>query len=250
MRRRILLAGLFGLIGFIVLLTRPMVSPELAFPDGVIDIAVDPSTPPFAYYAGDELVGIDIDLGRALGDALGLPVRFAPLSLDALYDALNAGTVDLVIASLQPDYRRSAIVTFSRSYFDAGLVLVSPHQINSMRDLPGHALSYEFGSTADAEARRWLRRVAAFETLPYETPDYALDAVRAGLADAALVDAVSATIYRNAHPAWQAEQHHVTHMPYVIAMRDTPPSVQATINDALADLIEQGMLRAIIDRWM
>jgi ABC-type amino acid transport substrate-binding protein len=119
-----------------------------------------------------------------------------------------------------------------------------------MEEMPGHKLAYEFGSEADTEARTWLRRVLPFETRPYETPRDALDAVRLGDADAALVDAVSARLYLRAHTDWSATSHYVTDNLYAVATQSRRPEISVAINDALQALLDNDTLNQIINRWL
>jgi ABC-type amino acid transport substrate-binding protein len=173
------------------------------------------------------------------------------MSFDGLYDSLKADQADLVIAMLTIDSMRSADVLYTRHYFNAGLVLVSPPDqvISKMDDLAGHSLAYEFGSNADALARRWLRRIAPFETRPYELPAYALDAVRLGEADAALVDRIAARLYLREHQ-WQAHLNTVTNNWYPIAVPSNQPARWEALDKALKALDENGTLDQIIDRWL
>ena len=62
-------------------------------------IGVDASYPPFAVATADDLFGLDIDLGSALGERLGIPVRFVNMGFDGLYDSLRADQVDVVISA-------------------------------------------------------------------------------------------------------------------------------------------------------
>ena len=134
----------------------------------------------------------------------------------------------------------------------AGLVLVTPaaSDLHSMETLSGHALAYEFGGTADQEARRWLRRIPAFETQPYEVPRYALDAVRLGEADSALVDSITARLYLNEHPQWEAEVTAVTHNPYVVAVSYQNAAARAAVDNALEELHALGTIENIVDDWL
>ncbi|RMF78424.1 MAG: hypothetical protein D6737_14885 [Chloroflexi bacterium] len=228
-------------------------SPAELFANGEIRIGVDASFPPFAFVNDDELVGIDIDLGRAIGEALGMPVRFVNMGFDGLYDSLKANQVDILISALLVDPLRQDNVLYTRSYFDAGLVLVSnpDNVIEDMGELSGHVLAYEFGSSADSEARRWLRRIHPFEIHPYERPEYAMDAVRLGQADAALVDAISARLYlREYNDTWDAQIHYVTESIFAIATRRDRPDQWRVVNRALQTLFEDGRLDTILNRWL
>ncbi len=233
-------------------LLRPPASPKAAFHTGVLRIGVDPSRPPFAFFTPDgQLAGLEIDLGNALGDVFELPVRFVPLGFDGLYDALRTDQVDVVIAGLQPvRHVNGNAAVYSRHYYNAGLVLVSERAYEDMHDLSGKALAYEFGSPSDAIAHRWLRRARPFDLLPYELPEYALDALRLGVADAALVDATSARLYLREHPTLDVHQEHITHAYYTIVSRSDRLDVLAVINAAVQRLDDDDTLEMLIARWL
>lgn len=221
-------------------------------PHGELRVGVDPSYPPFAVANSDGLYGLEIDLANALGEELGVPVRFVMLGYDGLYDALRVDSVDVVISALLIDPARRNDVTYTRPYFDAGLLLVSNagSPFGDMTLIPGHSLAYEFGSAADAEARRWLRRVQPFERRPYELARYALDAVRLGEADAALVDAVTTRLYLREHTNWAAQTFAVTSNSYAVAVRADRGGVWSVVNNALEALAFDGRLDAIVARWL
>jgi ABC-type amino acid transport substrate-binding protein len=222
------------------------------FPYGEMRIGVDASNPPFAIATKDDLFGMEIDLGYALAEEIGIPVRFVNMGYDGLYDSIRADQVDMVISTLTMDPLRTNDVRYTQPYFDAGLVLVSPsaNPLLAMSDLSGHALAYEFGSDADSTARLWLRRIQPFGTRPYELPQYALDAVRLGDADAALVDATSARLYLRDHRDWLVEMSYVTSIPYAIALRINRWNTWERVSLALQSLSDNGTLQAILEKWL
>lgn len=234
---------------------QPDLRLETAFPYGEIRVGVDPSYPPFASVVDGELVGVDVDLARALAAKIGLPVRFVPLSFDSLYDALVTDQVDALIAALRVNPARRDEVRYTRPYYDAGLQLVSGEAaLSAVAGLAGQRLAFEFGSVADAEARRLQRRVGAFERRPYELPRYALDALRLGEADAALIDATSYHLYLREHPLmrprWEPHRVRVTHVPYAVAVRLDRTGTWARLDRALQDSQRDGTLQRLLDRWL
>lgn len=252
------LVALLGLLALGLLLLRwnanerPQLPARALFSHGELRVGVDASYPPFAEVGPDGLYGLEIDLAAALAERLDLPVRFVNLGYDGLYDALRVDQVDVLLSMLLIDPARANDVRYTRPYFNAGLVLVGNRSsgLDSMDALPGHALAYEFGSAADAEARRWLRRVLPFETRPYELGSYALDAARLSEADAALVDAITARLYLEEHPGWKATMHYVTDVWYAAAVRADRDRVWDAMNSALEALAQDGTLDHIIDRWL
>lgn len=225
---------------------------EDAFPYGEIRIAVDASYPPFAMLTDDALIGLDVDLGNAIGDALDMPVRFVPIGFDGLYDAVITDKVDMVLAALTINPALMSDVRYTAPYFNNGLLLISSadNPIEQMQDLPGNRLAYEFGSAADSEARQWARRLSDFDLRPYELPSHALDALRFGDADAALIDATSFYLYENQHPDWQTEQHYLTDIPFAIALRIDRINTWDATNWALKSLWDDGTLIEIIQKWL
>jgi polar amino acid transport system substrate-binding protein len=239
------------IVGVRLLPDRPPPAPQL-FTSGVIRIGIDASYPPFAVSEDGQLSGLEIDLGLALGERIGLPVSFTNMGYDGLYDSLLADQVDIVISQLIVNPLRMGDVKYTRAYYDAGLVLISPAEapILTLEALPDRSLAYEFGSLADHEMRRWSRRIAQFEAHPYELPSHALDAVRLGLAAASLVDSTSARLYLRQRRDWEPMMTFATHTPYAIAVRLDRPDVWHVIDSHLADMLADGTIAALIDHWL
>jgi ABC-type amino acid transport substrate-binding protein len=222
---------------------------------GRLRVGMDASFPPFEYVAADgTLAGFDVDLARALGRRLGVEVEFvANLPYDGLYDALTIGHVDAVISALVVNPDRMADFAFSRSYFDAGQVLVTlPNApaLEGRRALEGGTLAVEFGSRGDLEARRWARRTRALTLVAHTTPADALAAVRTGEADAALVDRVSALAAAGDDPALVIAEQPVTSELYAVAVRRESSRLLEAIDEALAEMEEDGTLEGLVAQWM
>jgi polar amino acid transport system substrate-binding protein len=221
-------------------------------PYGELRVGVDTSYFPFAMLNDGEFSGIDAEIAQALAEQLGTSLRFVPLGFDGLYDALYTDQVDALISAIIPNPARRDRVNYSEPYFNAGLVLIAPDQspIASMNDIAGRQLALAFGSTAQGEANRWLRRIPLFDILPYERPNYALDALRIGDSDAALVDQVSARLYQREHPDWKTRLSEVTVVPYAIATRADRGRLSAAIDAALEEMQTNGTLSAIFSRYL
>jgi ABC-type amino acid transport substrate-binding protein len=226
-------------------------SREEAFPQGVMVVGVDASFPPFAVDNGEGLYGLDIDLANALGAEMGIPVRFVNMGYDGLYDAVIDGQVDVVISALLVNPARTQEVRYTRPYFDNGLTLITDvdSPIDRMAHLPLYSLALEYGSAAQAQARFWLRQLEPFDVLPYELPQYALDAVRLGHADAALVDTTSYYLYQSEHPDWQSEENRYDNAFYSIAIRIDRDETWYWVDKSVESLQANGRLAEIIDRW-
>lgn len=222
-----------------------------AFPSGAIVIGVDGSYPPFAFDDDGELNGIDVALAEAIAAEIGLTARFANISFYGLYDALQAREVDLLVSALGVDYARMDDVRYTQPYFDNGLVLVtaSGQQPISISALSGVELAYEYASRADSQVRKWEGAGQRIERLPYELPTHALDALRLGQADAALVNAITLRLYVKEHPGWDYLRQFVTREPYAIALLQDRQDAWKLVDGALTALKERSELARIIANW-
>ena len=246
-------AALVALVIALFLLAQASAPPDpaRAFPGGEIVFGVDASYPPFAWHEGDALTGLDIELARAIAGEIGLPPRFETLSYYGLYDALISGKVDVLISALSVDTARMNDVRYTQRYFDNGLVLVVDESAEAELDaLAGGGIAFEYASSADSLVRAWLRDGRRLERLPYEWPDYALDALRLAQADAALVDATTYLLYRRRQGDWRSKYAYVTQDHYALALRRDRHDSWKLVDGALTALNARGELDTILARWL
>lgn len=68
--------------------------------------------------------GYDVMIAKRIAAALGKELVVVKMEWDALIPALNAGTVDMVIAGMSPTDERKEQIDFSEPYYQSNLVLV------------------------------------------------------------------------------------------------------------------------------
>ncbi|MFQ5592735.1 MAG: substrate-binding periplasmic protein [Anaerolineae bacterium] len=220
---------------------------------GVMRVGLDPSFPPFEVDNAGQIAGYDVDLAHALAERWGVTVQLVPIHFDGLIDGLLTEQYDAIISAYPYDPRLTKDVAYSEPYFNAGQVLVVREEeaiIAGVGDLAGRRLAVEWGSGGDVEARRMTKRVDGLEIVPFETSMAALDGLRAGLADAALVDAVSAWGYIG-QPGGSV---HVVGEPltderYIIVVRPDSRRLLKEIDSALIDFRQGGMFELLRARW-
>lgn len=77
-------------------------------------VGVDPSLPPKEFLAedGTTLQGVDIDLVYAVGNVLGVKMKFESAAFDTLIPGVQNGRYDLVNSSMSPTLERQKILDF------------------------------------------------------------------------------------------------------------------------------------------
>jgi len=83
-------------------------------------VGVSPVFPPMVFKQGRELVGVEVDLARALGEHLGRKIVFVEVPWPDQLEALNAGKTDIIMSSMSITTARRHTMDFSRSYLTVG----------------------------------------------------------------------------------------------------------------------------------
>ncbi|MEW5961285.1 MAG: ABC transporter substrate-binding protein [Chloroflexota bacterium] len=219
---------------------------------GTLRVGLDASFPPFEMIDGDgQIVGLDVDLARAIAADLGVEAEPVNIGFDGLYDALLARRVDIVISGLPYDPRWTQDVAYTRNYFNAGQVLVTRRDeatLQNVEALAGHTVAVEWGSQADMEGRRLGQAVKRITLLRQATAAEALDALLvSGQADAAIVDAVSGV---RAFPRGLRIVTYLTDEWYAAAVHIDSRELLEAVNQSLARLEESGEMAHMQARWL
>jgi polar amino acid transport system substrate-binding protein len=119
---------------------------------GTLTIATDASYAPneFSTDGGKTFQGMDIDLGKAIGQVLGLQVKFVNTPFDGILAGLAAGKYDLSLSSFTDTAEREKTVDFV-TYYRAGTSIAvkkgNPLGIKSQEGLCGVRVAAEKGTT-------------------------------------------------------------------------------------------------------
>lgn len=222
---------------------------------GTLRVGMDASFPPFESIGPDGTPrGLDVDLASEISSRLDLETQFVVnLPYDGLYDALTAGRVDIVISALVVNPARTADYAYSRSYFNAGQVLVAREaesESASIRDLEGHSLAVVLGTDGDRVGREWERRTSDLTLVQFRTPAEVLEALRDGKTDTALVDHVSALAGTGEGTGLTIVDDAVTEVPYACAVPADSATLLREVNRALLTMEQDGTMDQLIDKWL
>ncbi len=75
---------------------------------------------PFEFYRGEEIVGFDIDVAKAIGEKIGYEIEIVDIDFSGLIPALQSSRVDFVMSSINPTPKRNENVDFSKLYNVSG----------------------------------------------------------------------------------------------------------------------------------
>ena len=99
--------------------------------------------------------GYDVMIAQKIADELGKELVIVKMEWDALIPAVQAGSVDLIIAGMSPTAERKEEIDFSDAYYQSNLVLVVRKDgeyanANSLADFNGAKVAAQQGTFHDA----------------------------------------------------------------------------------------------------
>ena len=162
---------------------------------GVLRVGTEGTYAPFSYHdpATGELVGYDIDVAKAVGEQLGVPVQFVETPWDSIFAALEANRFDVVANQVTINPERQAKSDLSQPYTVGEGVIVTradDDSITSLDDLKGK-------TTAQSITSNWAQvaRDAGATVEGVEGFAQAITLLNQGRIDATVNDSVAVYAY-------------------------------------------------------
>jgi polar amino acid transport system substrate-binding protein len=93
--------------------------------DGVIRIGLSIFTPWSMRDINGELIGFELDVGRALAEDMGVEVEFVPTAWDGIIPQLVSGNFDVIISGMSVTPARNLTINFTNPYAYSGLTILS-----------------------------------------------------------------------------------------------------------------------------
>ena len=160
---------------------------------------------PMNYYEGDEFVGFDTELTKAVGEKLGVEIEFVEINWDSKEIELNSKNIDCIWNGMciTPERKENMSMTNAYLYNTQAIVAKTDKMADLLANLEGVNVVAEQGSTGEGKLLGTIEDDATvvvsakefFSKSSYTAVDSmakALMEVKSGTADIALVDSVCA----------------------------------------------------------
>ena len=227
--------------------------------EGVFRIGIDPSFPPFETDDGKaNLSGLDIALANEIVQdwsketvTATIRVEYVYTGYDGLYDALKAGQFDAILSALPYNPQKTEDVFFSHSYFNGGPFIVvreGDSKTRSFYDLANQRVGVELGSSGDAFARKWERRLK-YDLREFDTAVDALRTLQSGGVDAVFTDGITFDDFTKTSSGLKSVGNPLADDLYVIAVRKDEPTVLGQINAVIDALQRDGRMERLQKEW-
>ena len=105
--------------------TSPYVSPEnVDRSNGKLVMATNAEFEPYEYREGGKIVGIDVDMARAVCDKLGMELVIEDMAFDSIISAVQSGKADVGVAGMTVTEDRLKSIEFTDTYTTATQVII------------------------------------------------------------------------------------------------------------------------------
>ena len=91
---------------------------------GTLTMATNATFQPYEYYDGDNIVGIDVDIAKAICDKLGYDLKVEDMEFDAIVNAVKSGKADFGAAGMTVTEDRKKSIDFTDPYTTAEQVII------------------------------------------------------------------------------------------------------------------------------
>ena len=229
--------------------------------EGKLIMSTNAQFPPYEMVADGEgfngtgFEGIDIEIASAIADKLGLELVIDDMEFDSALLAVQNNAADVMLAGLSYSEDRDQVMDFSDSYA-TGIqsVIVKEGSEVTMDNLGDYMIGTQRGTTGYLYASDTPENGGYGEdhVIGYDNGATAVQELINGTIDAVIIDNAPAQEYVSANAdagltildgAWVEEQ-------YCAAVDEGNEALLNAINTALNELIEDGTVQTIIDKYI
>jgi polar amino acid transport system substrate-binding protein len=231
--------------------------PQAIRDKGTLTVGSDVAYPPVEYFDtdGTTIIGLDPDLGKAIGAKLGIVLKFENGTFDGLIASLTTShRIDLIMSAMSDNKKRQASIDFV-DYFTAGTSILvkkgNPQGITSLDDFCGKTIAIQRGTTQDDVATAQARKCGSnkLTILKFDTDTEAQQQIKGGRAVADMNDFPVAAYTAQKDSSFEVVGQQIEAGPYGIGVRKEDSQLRDALKAALQALIDDGTYATILKKW-
>jgi polar amino acid transport system substrate-binding protein len=227
---------------------------------GSVRVASGVSFPPMEFYDTDNktVLGFDADLGKALGEVLGVSFDFENTNFDGIIGGLNAGRYDLSLTSMIDKKARQETVDFV-DYLNSGVTFMvakgNPKGLQDQTDLCGVTVAVEKAATGDLVADEVSAECTsagkpAVNKQPFPDQASAVQALASGRADAVMaLDLTLAYNVTQDPDSFEVASKPIGALPVGVVIPKSDPQLRDAVQAALLKVQDEGVYDELLAKW-
>ena len=222
---------------------------------GELVIGTSGTQPPMsAFNKKGELMGMDVDIAKAMADAMGVKLKFVPIPFADLLPALGAGKVDMVLSGMTVTGERNKKAAFVGPYIVTGKgILAVDKRFAELKEATGlDAPEVKVGALKDSTSQKFAEKSMSKAKLTvFGSYDEAIDQLLKNKIDVIVADFqfCALTAYRNQKKGLIAGQSPLSFEPLGIAMPEDALLIN-WVQNFLNQFQGTGELKKVAEKWL
>lgn len=222
---------------------------------GELIVGTSGQQPPMTVTAkSGELIGLDIDIAKAMAEGLGADIKFVTLPFPELLPALEAGKVDMVISGMTITPLRNRKVAFVGPYYVSGKgILAIEKRFAELQDANGlNAPDVTVATLKDSTSQKFAETLMPKAKLVLTASyDEAVDLLLNSKADVMVADLpfCAFAAFRHQDQGLSAGKSPLTFEPLGIAMSEDALLIN-WVRNFLNNLQGTGQLKKLYEKWL
>lgn len=218
-------------------------------------LGIDAAFPPMGFTnEKNDIVGVDIDLAKAVCEKLELEFEVKPIAWDAKEKELNTGTINCIWNGFSVTDENRTAFEWSRPYMKntQRIVVLNGSPIKGKADLAGKHVAVQKASSALLVLQRdpICAKIAGAEPKQYENYVLALTDLENGVCDAVVIDSIVANYYiAQNKKAMTVLSEEMGTEEYSVAFEKGDTVFRDAVEEALLQLEEEGEVAKISQKW-
>ena len=223
---------------------------------GKLIMATNASFPPYEFYEGDNIVGIDAEIAQAIAEKLGMELVIDDMEFDSIIEAVKGGKADIGLAGMTVTDERKEVVNFTASYATGVQVVIVAEgsAITSVDDMFADGAFTTIGvqrnTTGDLYTTWDLEEAGMAEIMRYSKGAEAVQALLTGKVDCVVIDNEPAKAFVEANEGLKILDTEYVEEMYAAAMSKDNEELFNAVNTALQELIADGTIQGIINKYI
>jgi ABC-type amino acid transport substrate-binding protein len=250
MKRFLVVLLLVSVVAMLFVGCSKTITPDKIKKRGELIVATNAEFPPFEYFEGDNIVGIDMDIAQAIADKLGVELKIDHMNFDAVLAAVPSGKADLGIAALSTSPERLKVMDFSDTYFTCSVVAlvgIDNDTIKGQDDLVGKRIGVQTGTIADTIATD----IEGAEVVRMNKDADSVQDLINGKLDAVLIDENPGKIFvsQNSDKIKMLDEQ-LSDDEYAIATKKGNTELIKVVNEVIKELKDSGEYDKILEKYL
>lgn len=220
---------------------------------GKLTMATNAYFPPYEYYDGDKIVGIDAEIAAAIAEELGLELVIKDMQFDSIITSVKEGSADFGLAGMTVSETRLKEVDFSISYASGvqAIIVKEGSPITHVDDLYADGAAYkvgvQLGTTGDAYATEDFGDDLVTQ---YTNGNEAVVALLGDDIDCVIIDNEPAKAFVANNEGLKILETTYADEDYAACIKKGNTELKKAIDAAIQKLTENGTIDAIVDKYI